>query len=342
MSGRVFDPLRGRTSSGASQSLGSDLTTAAIPSGEIADALKKGTFPCTRLADVPLPPRARILGDWFMEADLGFVFAPRGLGKTWLSLAMATAIASGEQCGPWLASSAKKVLYVDGEMPLQSLGERTEGMGGVENLAVLNHEVLFHLTGKVLNLADRETQDALSAQMLADGVKVLFLDNLSCLFSGVKENEADAWEGVLQWLLSLRRARIAVVVIHHAGRNGAMRGTSRREDAAFWVLRLDAIEGEERNGARFLSRFTKDRNSQREQPATQWSFTTGSDGRVSIDTRGASTAQVFRQWIEDGLTSADDIAREMGVTKGTVSKMARRAMEDGWLKKNGRQYALAD
>lgn len=53
-------------------------------SKDIADAFKKSIFPCTRLGDVALPPRARILGDWFMEADLGFVFAPRGLGKTWL------------------------------------------------------------------------------------------------------------------------------------------------------------------------------------------------------------------------------------------------------------------
>ena len=67
--------------------------------------------------------------------------------------------------------------------------------------------------------------------MLEDGVKVLFAeDNLSCLFSGVKENDADASESVLQWLLTLRRHRIAVEFVHHSGRNKeTMRGTSRRE-----------------------------------------------------------------------------------------------------------------
>ena len=112
---------------------------------------------------------------------------------------------------------------------------------------MLNHDALFHRSGKVLNLADPVTQEALLATMLEDGVKVLFLDNLSCLFSGVKENDADAWESVLQWLLTLRRHRIAVVFVHHSGRNKeTMRGTSRREDAAFWVIRLDEIEGERR------------------------------------------------------------------------------------------------
>ena len=85
-------------------------------------------------------------------------------------------------------------------------------------------------------------------KMLKDGDKVVFLDNLSCLFSGVKENDADAWEVVLPWFLTLRRHRISVVVVHHSGRNKEMRGTSRREDAAFWVIRLDEIEGEQRRG----------------------------------------------------------------------------------------------
>lgn len=277
-----------------------------------------------------------------MEGDLGFIFAPRGLGKTWLSLSIATAIADGRKCGPWQAPSPRRVLYVDGEMPCESIRSRIEGMRGVENLSVLNHEALFHLTGKVLNLADLATQDALTARMLADGVSVVILDNLSCLFSGVKENEADAWEGVLQWLLSLRRNRIAVVIVAHAGRNKEMRGTSRREDAAFWVIRLDEVAGDAREGARFLSRFTKDRNSQSEQPATQWNFTTAPDGNVTIKTLAASTTDVFRQWIEDGLTSAEDIAREMNISKGTVSKMAKRAIEAGWLTKKGRQYALAE
>ena len=118
-----------------------------------------------------------------------------------------------------MSTGSRRVLYVDGEMPCQELNERIEGLGGVENLAVLNHEVLFHRSGKVLNLADPVMQDALTERMLKDGVKVLFLDNLSCLFSGVKENDADAWEVVLGWFLTLRRHRIAVVLVHHSGRN---------------------------------------------------------------------------------------------------------------------------
>ncbi len=145
-------------------------------------------------------------------------------------------------------------------------GDSCFGRKKYKGRVVQRTEALFHLTGKVLNLADRATQDALTARMLADGASVVILDNLSCLFSGVKENEADAWEGVLPWLLTLRRNRIAVIIVAHAGRNKEMRGTSRREDAAFWVIRLDEIEGDAREGARFLSRFTKDRKARASSP----------------------------------------------------------------------------
>jgi len=309
---------------------------------ELQTALKQSILPCNELSKLGIPPRRKLLGDWFVEGDLGFIFAPRGVGKTWLALAMATAIATGGKCGPYQANDSRCVLYVDGEMPCEDLGTRIQGMSGDENLTVLDHEVLFHLTGKTLNLADPVTQEALTGYMLANGVKVLFLDNLSCLFSGVKENDADAWEVVLGWFLTLRRHRIAVVLVHHSGRNKEnMRGTSRREDAAFWVLRLDEIEdGERREGARFISRFTKDRNSEREQTALRWRFKTSETGVVEITTAGASNMEVFLQWVADGLTNARDIAHEMGVSKGTVSKWAHKAIEAGKLKKDGREYAL--
>jgi hypothetical protein len=57
----------------------------------------------------------------------------------------------------------------------------------------------------------------------------------------MKENDNDAWEAVLSWLLELRRKRIAVLIVHHAGVNGRTRGGSRREDAAFWVIKVEQI-----------------------------------------------------------------------------------------------------
>lgn len=309
------------------------------------ECFSKGTIPFPKLKEVGIPPRRKLIGDWLCEADLGFIFAPRGLGKTWFSLGLATGITGKKSFGPWQVHDFTKVLYVDGEMPCETLEKRISGLSADSDLLVLNHESLFHTTGKVLNLTEPEAQDAITRLCLRDEIKVLVLDNLSCLFTGIRENEADAWEAVLPWLLTLRRHRIAVVIVAHSGRNGNMRGTSRREDAAFFVIRLDEVAdkgAERKHGARFISRFTKDRNSKVEQPAIEWSFQTGEDGNVSITTKEADGIAVLVQWVEDGLTSATDIAQEMGISKGTVSKLAKRAIEARRLRKVGNRYAIPD
>ena len=195
---------------------------------EWVTALGRAVLTPTEIGKLNLPKRAPVLSAWFLEGDLGFIYGPRGLGKTWLAMLMGRAISDGKSIGPWTAMEARKVLYVDGEMAVDASLERAEQLrqGSDGNFLLLHHEPLFHLTGKVLNLTSLEAQMALTEACLAQAVKVLILDNISCLLT-LKENESDAWgERVLPWLLELRRHRIAVVFVHHAGRNGLMRGTS--------------------------------------------------------------------------------------------------------------------
>jgi predicted ATP-dependent serine protease len=308
--------------------------------------LAKATCASSELANLTVPDRERILGEWFKQGDLGFIFGPRGLGKTWLAMLLARKIAEGGCVADWPVHQPRRVLYVDGEMALDSIRERDAALSAAptEGMFYLQHEALFHLTGQVLNLTKPVVQAALLEKCQQEKIEVLILDNLSCLFTGIKENDADAWEQVLPWLLDLRRNRIAVVFIAHAGRNGFMRGTSRREDAAFWIIQLAEAkdEGDIQNGAKFVARFVKNRNAtETECPPLEWHFNKAKDETCArVTWKKSSTAQIFRQWIEDGVTSAQDIAEEMGISKGQVSKLAKRAKTDGWLKMNGRDYAL--
>ena len=129
-------------------------------------------------------PRVKFLGDWFREGDLGFLFAPRGLGKTWLGLIIAKAIAEGSEAGPWKAGAAVPVLYVDGEMPIETIQQRLRGLSVSDhNFLILNHEIFFERTEQVLNLTSPSTQNGLMELCQENKIKVLILDNLSCLFS---------------------------------------------------------------------------------------------------------------------------------------------------------------
>jgi hypothetical protein len=263
-----------------------------------------------------------------------------------MSVHLARCIAEGRNCGPWTISKSRSVLYVDGEMPLDGLRERDRALRQkiTAPLYFLHHDQHFRLTGRGLNLTDPIAQAALLAAIEECRAEVVFLDNLSCLFSGMRENEADAWEAVLPWLLTLRRKGIAVCIVHHSGRNPAnMRGTSKREDAAFWVMRLDAPSVADNNvGARFIGRFTKNREGdEAEAGPWQWTFeTTG--GVTRVHHVRMDNLDAFIQLVADGMESCKDIAEEMGVSKGAVSKWAKRAAELKRIKITGQRYLPAE
>ena len=261
-----------------------------------------------------------------------------------MALAIAQALSAGGKLGDWQAHEKVKVLYVDGEMPPDLMRSRCEGLQASNgNLEFLNHEILFERTGKVLNIANAEAQQAITARCVNTRSKVLILDNLLTLASGMKENEADSWELVNNWLLDLRRRKIAVVIVHHAGRSGEMRSTSKREDNVFWIIALDDTKknADDKRGARFTSRFTKpSRNTQEEIPAYEWHFVTDTNGEVSISYKWAQSIDVFRRLIEDGVTECNQIAQEMKISPATVSRFAKKGIDAGWLKKEGREYVL--
>ncbi len=170
-----------------------------------AQALSSAVISSSQLAALKLQPRRRLLGGWFCEGDLGFVYAIRGVGKTWLALDMARALSEGGSIGPWQAHEATKVLYIDGEMPADLMQARDVGLKqGTGEIEFLNHEILFDRTQRVLNITDPELQKAITSHCLESGVKVVIIDNLSTLASGMKENDSFEWEKVNNWLLQFR------------------------------------------------------------------------------------------------------------------------------------------
>src|ERR1700693_5911150 len=87
----------------------------------------------TDFLKLDVPAREMLLSPILPERSLAMLYAPRGVGKSWLGLSMGLAVAAGESLLRWSAPRQRNVLYVDGEMPLVSLQERlreiSAGMG---------------------------------------------------------------------------------------------------------------------------------------------------------------------------------------------------------------------
>ena len=62
--------------------------------------------------------------------DRGYLYAPRGVGKTFAALSVAVAVASGGAVFNCRAPMPKKTLYVDGEMPATSMQSRLSSLVG--------------------------------------------------------------------------------------------------------------------------------------------------------------------------------------------------------------------
>ncbi|OYW76136.1 MAG: hypothetical protein B7Z37_10310 [Verrucomicrobia bacterium 12-59-8] len=307
-----------------------------------------------QLAALVIPPRPALLDQWLCQGDLGYIYAPRGVGKTWLAMALPVAISCRRPLGLWAAGDPSPsssgalpsdeapdappapdhipVLYIDGEMALKHTQYRARGLD-LSKVHHLHHEHLFEKNSTCLNIGETEDRQRITALILQQGYQVVILDNLSSLASGVDENKGMDYEPLANWLLDLRRRKITVIVIHHAGRNGLMRGHSKREDACAWIIELRDARQESDPGAKFVSHFAKpSRNTGDPLPDLLWHFTTDKvSGITDIQCELAINSEYdqFIQHVCEGVTAQVDIAEMMGKHRGCVSKWATRALNEG-------------
>lgn len=294
------------------------------------------------LSAMALVPRTPLLGHWLREGDLGYLFAPRGGGKTWLAMLIGQAVATGGDLGLWAAGEeSRPVYYFDAEMNQQDVQARADRLGIVsEGFHWLSNEHLYMKLEHSANIADPLHQQGLSS-MLPDG-SVFIIDNLSTGQSGMRENENDDFDVIKDWLLSLRRRAITVIIIHHAGRNGEMRGGSRREDPAHWILSLKDATEDGSCAKEFVTRFSKCRNCrERDAPPLRWALKETS-GRFTVYCDPFGNTDALLTYIKEGVTSATELADMFGVQCGTISKWAKKLMTAGLIRKKGREYALME
>ena len=192
------------------------------------------------------PRREYILDPILTTQGLALLYAAPGRGKTFLALTIAYAVATGQLVLRWKAPKPRQVLFVDGEMQGWMLQERFAGIIKGYGSGLLIPDSLRIVTPDTQadfmpNLATPEGQAAL--EPLLAGVELLIIDNLATLCRVGKENETESWLPVQAWILSLRRRGISLILVHHANKGGAQRGTSAREDVMDTIISLRTPKG---------------------------------------------------------------------------------------------------
>lgn len=284
---------------------------------------------------IKLPPRINLLSPWMPAQGLAMVYAPRGIGKTFFGLNVAYAVASGGSFLCWKAEAPMRVMYIDGEMPAVTMQERLAAIVNSHE-AEAEADALLIVTPDMQDgepmpdLSTIEGQAAIAP--LLEGVRLIVVDNISTLCRTGTENESDSWDVVQMWALKQRSAGRSVLFVHHAGKTGAQRGTSKREDVLDTVIALrrpgDYTPGQ---GAAFEVHFEKARGfSGDEAEPMLCALDEDEHGRAAWTWRKLELATFDKvvSLANEGLTPIE-IAEHLDIHKSNVSRHLKKARAQG-------------
>ena len=157
---------------------------------------------------------------------------------------------------------------------------------------------------------------------------LLIIDNLSSLCLGGEENSSESWKMMQRWLAKLKSSRTSVLIVHHAGKNGQQRGTSKKEDALDTVVALKKpADYDPEQGARVEVHFEKARGfSGEDAKAFCAQLFSDEDGRTSWEVSDYHNEQLeaVTELMDAGL-SVRAIAEELDIPKSTAHRLMKQA-----------------
>ncbi|MEQ1952258.1 AAA family ATPase [Mesorhizobium yinganensis] len=289
------------------------------------------------LVEMNFPPPEFLMKPWLAVGNIAMIHSARGSAKTWLGLSVSYAMAESKELLGWTAEKPRRVLFVDGEMGIAALQKRLSHMGLSKNLWVLTPDQFYNRQLSKPDIATKEGQEVLNKIIEAEGIEVIVLDNISTLVRTGVENEAESWMPLQEWALAQRQQGRAVVFVHHEGKGGKPRGSSKREDVLDVMVglteRKDLVRGEE---SAFELTFTKTRHFAGEDARSRIVRLSMEDGGLATwtveDSRGATEQKRAKvvELLHEGMKQKD-IAEKLGLTAARVSQIVKEARKAGEL-----------
>lgn len=293
------------------------------------------------LLATPPAPREFLLAPWMLEGDSSLIYAPTGAGKSIFTLALALTIAGGGSLLGWNAPAPRRVLLVDGEMPLADIHERAsmllpsiqdcDAEAVRENLRFLVQQAQHADTA--FPDMDKPAGQAAVLDMVRDGnIDVLILDNFSTLFECPDENSASAFNGVAKFLKRIKQAGTACILVHHTGKNATTyRGSSKLAMTFETLIHLQPTTRAIPPGALGMDmswpKFRRKRGAHA-QDRTAWLTDSDSEGgaRWGHDAPGEDLASIIMEARTGTYRTQGELAKKLGITAGALSKKKDRAI----------------
>ena len=201
-----------------------------------------------------LPVQEVLLSNLWRTEENVMVYSKTGVGKSWLSLSIATCIAGKGKMTvcDWENEISRKVLLVDGEMSVRDYQNRlpvlidatkADAAKVRENLDFVprqRQEQYEYFT----NLANENNQSELINYAKSRSIDTLILDNLSTLTEFDNENNSESMKLFQKFLLRARSEGLQTMVVHHMRKgkedDESYRGSSVLGVSLDTILRLES------------------------------------------------------------------------------------------------------
>lgn len=134
-----------------------------------------------------------------------FVYGKTGIGKTLFSMCMGGGMSSGKGFLKWAGQRKARVMYLDGELPVETFKERMELIA-----SLYGEDIPFYrysredLVGVMPPLNTQEGKSGSGASLTASAQTRFFFDSIMCLLVG-SLGEEEPWESMLPLVRGLAR-----------------------------------------------------------------------------------------------------------------------------------------
>lgn len=198
------------------------------------------------------------------EETVSEIFAFRGLGKSMLVGSLISILTKGGEFLGFQSSGGNRVLLVDGELPERLLQSRLRDLVGTGTAGLFRVRSLSQVkNNRMPGLAAEDAQKDFVAHLGAWRPDVIIFDTRTAVFKH-DTNDGGQLLAVNEFLMQLRAQGFAVILTHHAGKNGTQRGRTDNDDITDLIIKLKQRNGwTPGNGLEFTLAFEKVRYGDR-------------------------------------------------------------------------------
>ncbi|MDR3492552.1 MAG: AAA family ATPase [Gammaproteobacteria bacterium] len=315
--------------------------------------LKATLIPFEKLRKKPFLPPKMFIFPFLSEGALIMLYAEPGAGKTYFLMLIASILTrAGDeqyQIGPLQLHNKCAIVILDGELIEYQFVGKLSSVSDPFGPASIDHPIMTginnefsHKYGGSIDLANEGWRAAIYSIFEENPeYKVLILDNLTSLCWGFNENSKESWDIINHFLLSLKRLKVAVILVHHSNRAGGYSGHSAQTRNLDTTICMEKL-GSNTDEIHFRIKYEKTRDAKRGEAQgfvlkagkhpdnPKWIAWEHEDDDAAEQDDKDSDDQIMVAVMQKEMTQRE-IAKAFGVSQPKVSNCKRQAIDRGFL-----------